>query len=52
MDLYSVQPNKSGRGWDVVRYAPTVVSSELKQVEAEALAKALNQQFRTLEKVA
>ena len=49
-DLYSVQPNPKGRGFDVIRYAPTIISSELKQGEAEALACALNETIRLMEK--
>lgn len=50
MGPYSIQPNPNGRGYDVVRSAPTVVSAELKQTEAEALAFAMNTQVRQLER--
>jgi hypothetical protein len=50
MDLYTIRPNKRfPNKWDVIRTSPTIVSSELKQVEAEALAFALNQQVKQLE---
>lgn len=46
---YTVIPNEDGRGYDVVRMAPTIVSTELRQGEAEALAFALNTQIRVIE---
>lgn len=46
---YIVTPNKAGRGYDIIRMAPTVVSAELRLGEAEALAFALNTQARILE---
>jgi predicted nucleic acid-binding protein len=46
---YTVVPNKDNRGYDVVRMAPTVVSTELSMGEAEALAFALNTQIRLIE---
>jgi hypothetical protein len=48
-DLYTLRLNQDGRGWDVVRNAPTVVSKELRLGEAEALAFALNTQIRLIE---
>jgi HAMP domain-containing protein len=47
--MYITTPNKAGRGYDVIRMAPTVISAELKLGEAEALAFALNTQARVLE---
>lgn len=47
--LYTITPNKDGRGYDVVRMAPTIVSTELRLGEAEALAFALNTQVRMIE---
>ncbi len=44
-----MQPNPKGRGWDIVRSEPTVVSAELSQPEAEALVFALNAQTAILE---
>lgn len=46
---YTVAPNKDGRGYDVVRMAPTIVSTELRLGEADALAFALNTQIRLIE---
>jgi hypothetical protein len=46
---YTVVPNKDGRGFDVVRMAPTVVSTELKRGEADALSFALNAQLMIIE---
>lgn len=46
---YTVVPNKGGRGYDVVRMAPTVVSTELRLGEADALAFAMNTQIRIVE---
>jgi predicted nucleic acid-binding protein len=46
---YTVQQNEKDRGWDVVRSVPTVIATELKLGEAEALAFALNTQARILE---
>lgn len=48
-DIYTIKPNPNGRGWDVVRSEPTVISSELRVGEAEALAFALNTQVRLIE---
>lgn len=49
-ELYTTQRNaREPDKWDVVRNAPTVISAELKQVEAEALAFALNAQAVALE---
>jgi HAMP domain-containing protein len=47
--MYITTPNKAGRGYDVIRMAPTVISAELTLGEAEALAFALNTQARVLE---
>jgi predicted nucleic acid-binding protein len=46
---YTIVPNADGRGYDVVRMAPTVIATELKMGEAEALAFALNTQIRLIE---
>lgn len=49
-DVYIVKRNDTYHDkWDVVRNAPTVISTELKQVEAAALAFALNAQLARLE---
>lgn len=39
---------KRTKGWVVIRNAPTVVATELRQVEAEALAFALNVQNKRM----
>lgn len=50
MDTYVIQRNtRDPELWDVVRNAPTVISSELKHVEADALAFALNVQLKLIE---
>jgi predicted nucleic acid-binding protein len=46
---YTIVPNADGRGYDVVRMAPTIIAKELRQGEAEALAFALNTQIRMIE---
>jgi hypothetical protein len=52
MGPYSIQKHhRNPNAWDVVRNEPTVIAAELKLVEAEALAFALNQQVKQLENV-
>jgi hypothetical protein len=46
---YTVVPNKDGRGYDVVRNAPTTIATELRLGEADALAFALNAQVLIIE---
>jgi predicted nucleic acid-binding protein len=46
---YTIVPNVDGRGYDVVRMAPTTIATELQMGEAEALAFALNTQIRLIE---
>ncbi|MGY3589318.1 hypothetical protein [Bradyrhizobium sp. USDA 4350] len=48
-DLYTIRPSKNGKGWDVIRNAPTMISTELREHEAEALAFALNAQVALIE---
>lgn len=49
-DVYVIQRNaRFPDKWDVVRNAPTVISSELKHHEAETLAFAMNVQLNRLE---
>lgn len=48
-DVYTIKTNENGRGYDVVRNAPTVVADDLRLGEAQALAFALNTQINMIE---
>lgn len=49
-EVYVVEPSDAGIGlYDIVRTAPTVVAKELRLIEANALARDLNDQINRME---